>query len=413
MTRLTSTLTLALLAGCVGSRSLKTGQPCPCAPGWSCNTTTNACVAAGNDASVAGKDASASSKDVMSAGDDAMPGTCACGTTVLTEDVSYSYVPVSRDCFCSSAFGFLCNDFEQAAALCSRPEVHEVTASNFLGCNTQFLNVTIGSAAKGRPTYVVLQFRGNSFHAAGYEADLVCNNLPPDYVNDQFLYVDTDGYWDLDPSCGDSNQSWDVCAGVSSGDAGSDARKAPDAAGAMGYAGGPCVPHAGGADTGGYYSYCYDPATTCDGNVCVPCGGAGQACCSNPNGGASWSCSAGLACDRSASSLGTCTDSCGAAGAACCKYGLCQQAPVSLSCTTGDTTGTCGACGIGEGAPCCGATTCPAGLACTLDSTESGLTPYCTSTCGAFGTSCCPVKTCSGGGFRTPDPAVNSRLLCH
>ena len=23
------------------------------------------------------------------------------------------------------------------------------------------------------------------------------------------------------------------------------------------------------------------------------------------------------------------------------------------------------------------------------------------------------TKTCSGGGFRTPDPAVNSRLLCH
>ena len=49
MTRLTSrlawTLALALLAGCVGSRSIGTGQPCPCAPGWICNTTTNTCVA--------------------------------------------------------------------------------------------------------------------------------------------------------------------------------------------------------------------------------------------------------------------------------------------------------------------------------------------------------------------------------
>ena len=48
MTRLTSrlawTLALAFLAGCVGNRSIGTGQPCPCAPGWSCDTATNTCV---------------------------------------------------------------------------------------------------------------------------------------------------------------------------------------------------------------------------------------------------------------------------------------------------------------------------------------------------------------------------------
>jgi hypothetical protein len=45
MTRLTLSMFAAVFfAGCVGNHSLTTGQGCPCAPGWSCDTTTNTCV---------------------------------------------------------------------------------------------------------------------------------------------------------------------------------------------------------------------------------------------------------------------------------------------------------------------------------------------------------------------------------
>lgn len=175
---------------------------------------------------------------------------------------------------------------------------------------------------------------------------------------------------------GDAGVDSSGTAGNGGADAGSDGR-----IGTMGYLGGPCVIHAGGGDTGGYYSYCYDRATTCDGNVCVACGGADQDCCSQPNNGVTWSCTAGLACARSVNPNGVCTATCGGTGAACCKYGFCQKAPVSLVCTTGDTSGTCQVCGTGEGSPCCGRT-CPAGFAC-----SDGI---CTSGCGASGGACCP-----------------------
>ena len=46
MTRLTSLLfTASLLVGCVGNRSIGQDQACPCAPGWSCDTTKKVCVA--------------------------------------------------------------------------------------------------------------------------------------------------------------------------------------------------------------------------------------------------------------------------------------------------------------------------------------------------------------------------------
>lgn len=39
-------VTIALLAGCVSGKAIGSGQPCPCAPGWSCDATQNACVPA-------------------------------------------------------------------------------------------------------------------------------------------------------------------------------------------------------------------------------------------------------------------------------------------------------------------------------------------------------------------------------
>jgi hypothetical protein len=45
MTRLASLIfTASLLVACNSTRPLDEGMPCPCAPGWSCNTTTNLCV---------------------------------------------------------------------------------------------------------------------------------------------------------------------------------------------------------------------------------------------------------------------------------------------------------------------------------------------------------------------------------
>jgi hypothetical protein len=45
MTRLTSLIfTASLLVACGPTRPLDEGTPCPCAPGWSCDATTNLCV---------------------------------------------------------------------------------------------------------------------------------------------------------------------------------------------------------------------------------------------------------------------------------------------------------------------------------------------------------------------------------
>lgn len=68
MTRLFSPVfALALLVGCVGNHSLSNGQPCPCAPGWSCDATSNTCLESGIDR---GGEAGLSGKDggVVSAG---------------------------------------------------------------------------------------------------------------------------------------------------------------------------------------------------------------------------------------------------------------------------------------------------------------------------------------------------------
>jgi hypothetical protein len=66
MTRLTLLLfTASLLVGCIGNRSIGQDQSCPCAPGWSCDTTKNVCVA-----------------DSTGAGDDG--GTATCGATCST-----------------------------------------------------------------------------------------------------------------------------------------------------------------------------------------------------------------------------------------------------------------------------------------------------------------------------------------
>jgi hypothetical protein len=229
MTRLTSTIfAVALLAGCVGDRSLMTGQPCPCAPGWSCDEATNTCFVRTIDASISSDDTGAAHADATSAGDHAGPLTtdaapavsCACDTTKHMFELGQSYVTVSRDCFCASPFGYLCRDFDQAAAeLCSRPEVHAVSASRFEGCTLNFLQVTIGSVAKGRPTHATLKFVDNAFDGAMYEADLVCNNLPADEANDSYLNVVTDDYNDPLPMCGGVTE-WNAC--TSDADAGTD-----------------------------------------------------------------------------------------------------------------------------------------------------------------------------------------------
>jgi hypothetical protein len=74
MTRLTSLLfTASLLVGCVGNRSIGQDQPCPCAPGWSCDATKNVCVAdgtGGGGGSVGGAGGSG--------------GTASCGATCST-----------------------------------------------------------------------------------------------------------------------------------------------------------------------------------------------------------------------------------------------------------------------------------------------------------------------------------------
>ncbi len=203
MTRLGRTiLAVALLAGCDASRALTPAQPCPCTQGWSCDTATNTCVASSNDA-----------------GTVPPPGSCACDTTISTTGLQQRYVTVSRDCFCASPDGFLCHDFDEAGALCSRADIKQVSAARFAGCTLKFLHVTVGSTAVGRPSYATLRFDGNSFAGASYEADLVCNNLPADEVNDMYLGVTTDHYYDnLDPACG-SVEEWNPC----SSDAGTNA----------------------------------------------------------------------------------------------------------------------------------------------------------------------------------------------
>ena len=181
--------------------------------------TTGAAGAAGATTGAAGATTGAAGATPGAAGaTTGAAGTCACDTTIHTTDLLQQHVSVSQDCFCASAFGFLCRDFDQVAALCSRGDVHQVSASSFDSGTLHFLQVTIGSVAKGRPTHATLKFDGNSFAGASYEADLLCNNLPADEVNDTFLYVYTDGYEMLDPTCGSSNE-WNPCAS----DAGADA----------------------------------------------------------------------------------------------------------------------------------------------------------------------------------------------
>jgi len=71
MTRLAplifSALGASLLVACVGTKTLKDGQNCPCAPGWTCYTPTNQCVqdtgGAGGDPTGAGGEGGASARN--------------------------------------------------------------------------------------------------------------------------------------------------------------------------------------------------------------------------------------------------------------------------------------------------------------------------------------------------------------
>jgi hypothetical protein len=55
MARLTSLIfTASLLVGCVETRPVGQGQTCPCAPGWSCDTTINLCIAGSGGTSANG-----------------------------------------------------------------------------------------------------------------------------------------------------------------------------------------------------------------------------------------------------------------------------------------------------------------------------------------------------------------------
>jgi hypothetical protein len=138
-------------------------------------------------------------------------GLCTCDTTIHTTQLMQRYVHVPLDCFCASPFGFLCQDFDRASTLCARSDVHDVSAASFGGCTRHYLNVTIGSVAKGRPTYATLKFDGNSFAGANYEADLICNNLPADEVNDTSLGAVTTGYDQIDAGTCGSVHEWNVC----------------------------------------------------------------------------------------------------------------------------------------------------------------------------------------------------------
>lgn len=117
-----------------------------------------------------------------------------------------------------------------------------------------------------------------------------------------------------------------------------------------------------------------DEDLQCSGGKCVaPCGGSGQTCC---NG----SCDPGLECDPQ----GTCQSvPCGADGEPCCGQGA-PCALANLKCVAGS----CTACGLSPGQPCCDSTQrCADGMMC--DGTE-----HCAS-CGQEGQPCCPTG-CTG-----------------
>jgi hypothetical protein len=137
----------------------------------------------------------------------------------------------------------------------------------------------------------------------------------------------------------------------------------------------------------------------CDGDVCVPCGGAGAVCCTGN------ACSTGYVCQvGGGGGAGVCVQ-CGGAGQACCAANHCGDGCcVNNVCVSASSTcpgigascasGSCGTCG-GAGQPCCtgaggGGDQCTAsGVVCSNGSCV---------TCGASGQPCCAGDMCTDAG---------------
>jgi hypothetical protein len=105
----------------------------------------------------------------------------------------------------------------------------------------------------------------------------------------------------------------------------------------------------------------------------LPCGHAGETCCTSS------SCNSGLVCGG-----GTLCQACGASGQPCCSGGVCTQGGASCH------GGTCTVCGAVDD-PCCPGNTCNEVFAyCTIDG-------FCRH-CGAPNETCCPASGCASGG---------------
>lgn len=81
-----------------------------------------------------------------------------------------------------------------------------------------------------------------------------------------------------------------------------------------------------------------DEGLNCKNNVCTPCSGPGEDCCTVAGGTAYCDTSAGLACDGEWAEQGVCQDDCGLIGLPCCENGF----------TGGDCPGT-GTCNLDTG----------------------------------------------------------------